>query len=171
MTPDQKDLLAELGGTLLMIQTTERVLRLCMTFVLPKASPVTLELLRAQEKAERKSTLGYFLGELRKRVDVDPQLDRLLDEFLERRNMLVHRFSDVDGYSYETGPGIAAGRAFIHETLRSTETVLMIFIGLVRAWQEQVGMDVGHIEKHPYFEEIDATYKNLAADLFFKKAD
>src|SRR5581483_11635890 len=99
MTAQQKDTLAAIAVALLLAQTAERVIKLCMTFVLQKASPLTLELLEHQERAERRKTLGYFLSELRKRADLSPGFDVLLEDFLEKRNILVHEFGGRDEYS------------------------------------------------------------------------
>lgn len=84
------DLMVRVGTTLLNVQITERALRFITTFVLQKSSPITAEQIIAQSNAEQKKTLGYFLAELRKRVDLDVHFDRTFAEFLRRRNLLAH---------------------------------------------------------------------------------
>ena len=74
MSPLEKNLLASIGAALVMLQTTEKVIKLCMTLVLQKSNSLTLESLQHQERIERKKTLGYFLAELRKRADLAPEL-------------------------------------------------------------------------------------------------
>lgn len=61
----------------MLAQSAERVIKLCMTCVLQKSSPLTLESPEQQKKAEGNRTLGYFLAELRKRADLDPGFDAL----------------------------------------------------------------------------------------------
>jgi hypothetical protein len=60
----------------------------------------------AQSNTEQKKTLGYFLAELRKRVDLDVHFDRTLAEFLRRRNLLAHHLSDLPGWNTDTAHGI-----------------------------------------------------------------
>jgi hypothetical protein len=92
------DLMVRVGTTLLNVQITERALRFITTFVLQKSSPITAEQIIAQSNAEQKKTLGYFLAELRKRVDLDVHFDRTFAEFLRRRNLLAHHLSDLPGW-------------------------------------------------------------------------
>lgn len=171
MTLQQKDTLAAIAVALLLAQTAERVIRLCMTFVLQKSSPLTLEALEQQRKAERRKTLGYFLGELRKRADVAPGFDALLEEFLEKRNVLVHEFGDRDEYSLNTPAGLAGANAFIRDMIRVTEEVLKVFVGLIRAWQEETGIGPDHVKGEAFFEEVEAAYKPLVNEVFFRKFD
>ena len=119
--------------TLLNVQITERALRFIATFVLQKSSPITAEQIIAQSNAEQKKTLGYFLAELRKRVDLDVHFDRTLAEFLRRRNLLAHHLSDLPGWNTDTAHGIYIGRRFINELDQINNEVLKVFTGLVRA--------------------------------------
>ena len=169
MTPQQKDTLAAIAVALLLAQTAERVIRMCMTFVLQKSSPLTLEMLERQRKAERKKTLGYFLGELRKRADVAPGFDALLEEFLERRNILVHDFGDLAECSLNTPSGLMGANAFIRDMIRVTEEVLKVFVGLARAWQEQTGIGPDDMKGEAFFEEVEAAYKPLVNEVFLSR--
>jgi hypothetical protein len=75
MDPERADVLMRIGAALLMMQSAERGLRFCLTFVFQKSSPLTLEMLQTQEEEERKKTMGYFLRELRQRVELDDTFD------------------------------------------------------------------------------------------------
>jgi len=166
LTEDERDILAAMGVALLLIQTTEQLLRLCITFVLQKQSPLTLEALERQEKAERKKTLGYFIGELRKRAALQDDLDLLLDEFLEDRNTFVHHVSNVQGWDIRTENGRVVCSAFVGGLIRRTETIMKIFLGLTRAWQLQA-----HLPEVPElaasFPEVHTVYAPLV-DHFFR---
>src|SRR5690348_2290643 len=85
----QQAALALIGGALLLVQTAESAIKACMTYALPKHSPLTLKALQQQQGDERKRTLGYFLHELRKRADINASFDVELGRFLEDRNTLV----------------------------------------------------------------------------------
>jgi hypothetical protein len=97
---DQKEVLEAMGVALFMLQSAEKVIRLCTTFVLQKSSPLTLDLLQQQEESERAKTLGYFLSELRKRVSVHESFDSLLTDFLNNRNDFIHDLSRVKSVIY-----------------------------------------------------------------------
>src|SRR6266478_866662 len=72
LTHEEKKLLEAIGLALLSIQAAEKMITFCLTFVIQKNSPLTLESLERQESEERKKTLGYFLGQLRERAGVNP---------------------------------------------------------------------------------------------------
>jgi len=81
MNSDQQDLLARIGAAVVLARTAEQLIRLVMTFVLQKDSPLTVEKIERQSRDERRKTLGYFLAQLRRRADLDPEFDALLDAF------------------------------------------------------------------------------------------
>jgi len=95
ITDNQKEVLAAMGVALIMLQAAEKLIRLCLTFVIQKSDSLTLDLLIDQEEAERKKTLGYFLTELHKRADIHEEFDALLSDFLKNRNDFVHDLSRV----------------------------------------------------------------------------
>lgn len=170
MTPQQRDTLVAMSVALLLIQSAERVIRLCMTFVLQKSSPLTLEVLERQRKEERRKTLGYFLGELRKRADLDPGFDAVLEEFLEKRNVLVHEFGAMDEYSLNTDAGLAAANTFLQRTIGIAELVVKVFIGLTQAWQEQTGMQVDAATEDAFFRDVERSYKPFVNNIFLKRS-
>jgi hypothetical protein len=166
---DRRDVLAFLGATLLMVQTAERMLKSCMTFALPKGNVLTIEQYEKQTAEEAKKTLGYFLTQLRLRVDVHPKFDAELSEFLELRNCLVHHLDTVEGLDFGTPEGRAVAQVFLGTTASKAVYVINVFTGLMRAWSEQVGIEVE--VSRDAFEEIDAIYKPMVNELFKEKAD
>ena len=72
-----------MGLTLVLMQATEMVINACLTYALPEGGVLTLEMLR--RSGQKKRTLGQFLTELRKRVDIDEHFDMILEEFLDKR--------------------------------------------------------------------------------------
>ncbi len=166
---EQKEVLEAMGVALLLLQNAEKVMCLCMTIVLQKKHlPLTLDLLQQQEKAERTKTLGYFLSELRKRASLHESFDLLLRRFLEDRNTFVHDLSRVPGWDLQTGGDTSHAKEFIFSLIDQTETVLKVFVGLIVAWQEQVGISRTALPNHEWFDEIFSVYKPLADHVFFR---
>ena len=169
MNDEQKDVLMRMGAALVLVQSTEQLIRLCMTYVLQKDSPLTIEKYEKQTREERKKTLGYFLGELRKRADLDEHFDALLETFLEERNILVHSVDDIPGWNLSTLEGCNIAGAFVDRFIRKTIEVHKVFLGLMRAWQEESKIDTPLPLGCKFFAEIDADYKTRVDDLFFEK--
>ncbi|MDR4468482.1 MAG: hypothetical protein MRJ68_09315 [Nitrospira sp.] len=165
----QKEVLEAMGVALLMLQSAEKVIKLCTTLVLQKSSPLTLDLLQQQEESERTKTLGYFLSELRKRATVHESFDSLLTDFLKNRNDFIHDLSRVQNWDLDVGESSIEAKRFVFSLIKQTETVLKVFLGLVLAWQEQAGMSEPPCPDHQWFTEIESKYKPLVNDLFNEK--
>ena len=163
---EQRDVLEAMGVALLLVQNAERVIRLCMTVVLPKQAPITLDSLQQQEDSERSKTIGYFLCELRKRASIDEDFDLLLVSFLKNRNDFVHDLSRVPAWGLRTTEQTESALQFVHMLLRQADEVLKVFAGLLLAWQERNGMSMPMVPEHEWFSEVNATYKHLATQLF-----
>ncbi len=89
VSEQKKMLLMNIGGVLLMCQLLERPLD--MFCELASASVLTVDLLDSLDAEKRRKTVGQMLKQLRESVDVDPELDGILQPFLEHRNEFVHR--------------------------------------------------------------------------------
>ena len=165
---EQRKVLEAMGVALLLLQNAERVLRLCMTVVLQK-QPLTLDLLNEQEEAERNKTIGYFLAELRKRAAVHETVDVLLRNFLKNRNDFVHDLSRVTTWNLQTPDGAAMSGEFVHNLIQQTKQVIKVFLGLLAAWQEQVGLSEPAFPNDEWFSEIENVYKPLASHAFRAK--
>jgi len=158
-----------MGVAVLLLQTSEKVIRTCMTYVLQKKTPLTLESLHAQEKSERKKTLGYFLDQLRLRADIQVGFDALLEEFLTNRNYFVHDIWRVPGWGLESPEQTVKAKQFVSTLIEQSEAVTKIFLGLISAWQKQVGVPMNDLSDHEYFPEIDNIYRPLVSQLFMAK--
>lgn len=166
---EHQEVLLAMGVAVLILQATEKVIRLCMTLVLQKQSPLTLEALQEQEEIERNKTLGYFLSELRKRADLDDGFEVLLKDFLKNRNDFIHDLSRVPDWELGSAEQTAKAKQFVHRLIQQSEAVLKVFFGLVSAWQEQVGIPESALPQHAWFAEIEAVYKPLADQVFLAK--
>ena len=162
----QKEVLEAMGVALLTLQTAEKVIKLCTTFVFQKSSPLTIDILQQQEESERTKTIGYFLSELRKRVSVHESFDSVLRDFLKNRNDFIHDLSRVPKWDFHTGETSIEAKRFVFALIQQTETVLKVFSGLILAWQEQIGMSEPPRPDHDWFAEVERKYKPLVNDLF-----
>jgi hypothetical protein len=142
-------MLAVIGSALLAVQTVEMTIKACLTYVLPKDGVLSLEAIEHQRHQERRKTLGYFLAELRKRVDVNASFDTELDDFLEKRNLLAHRLREVPGVDLNTERGCGAAIFFAAELVKLSKRVNSVLSGFLRAWQKQVGLPDG-----PGYEDL-----------------
>jgi hypothetical protein len=170
ITPEQKDILAQVGMAVVVVQAAEQIIRLVMAYVIQGSEPLTLEYLQSLNQKERNKTIGFLWNQLRKRVDLDDSFDNTLCRFLEMRNTLIHNLDEISGgWSLDNEQGRDLARKFLSEFGRVMNTVVSVFLGLVRSWQEQVGMndrDIG-IPPDPWLADIDAKYKPLVEDIFF----
>jgi hypothetical protein len=84
------------------------------------------------------------------------------------RNQFAHRLDTVDGLDFETAEGLTVAAAYIGRVAGLAVYVQKIFMGLARAWQQQIGM-TDDFAANEYFQEIDQTYKPAVDTLFQQK--
>ena len=161
----RQEVLAAIGGTLIIVQMAERMVKFCMTYVVQMTPLLSLEALEKQTAQEARKTLGYFLSELRKRASLEEQLDGRFTEFLQLRNQFAHGLYTVEGLDFKTPDGLTVATDYIGRVAGLAVYVQNVFMGLARAWQEQTGMQDDFAENE-YFQEIDQTYKPMAEMLF-----
>lgn len=168
LQPEEIEVFALVGIALNSAQSVEQILRLVMTFVLQKGDRLDLLTLEAQEAAERKKTIGYFLRELRKRAGIAPGLDKKLDSFLERRNLLAHNLHGVPGWGPKTAKGQAAGRAFLMRFIDDSHELLIIFVALANAWQKDA-LPGAALPRQDLVDELTKDHVPMLDELFFAK--
>ena len=137
ISQEQSDVLVSLGMSLIATQTTERMMSLCLTHILQLDGPLTLETL---ERAKtRRRTLGQVIEKMRDKIDLDERFDAILSEFLESRNLLAHRLSDVPGWGLNDAEGIASAHKFLNRLFALNSKITGTFGGLARAWARENG--------------------------------
>ena len=157
LTEAQKELLTHVGLAMLTIQTTETALNVTVRVVFRRDSRVTLQRLEAQVEADRKRTLGYFITELRKRAELHPLFEEHLTRFLEMRNMLVHRISEIPGWDLSTDDGCRAGTAFAAELISRANKVAMVLAALMHQWQLDIGAGIP-LPEIDFFKEVEEKF-------------
>lgn len=77
---------------------------------------------------------------------------------------------DVPGFSTDTDEGLAVAETYVAQVLNVTEKVMYSFLGLMSAWQEQIGLKIPESEaSNAFFAEINTQYKTMVDQLFLKK--
>jgi hypothetical protein len=164
----RQQVLAAMGAALLLVQSAEKVVQGCMRWTLPRQGIATLEDLERQTAEEAKKTLGYFLDQLRRRAFVEEQFDADLKEFVDKRNTFVHHLASVEGLNFDTPDGLDVASSFIFSLASLSDHVTKVFMGLMRLWQEQIGMR-DDFSDNEFFRHIDEEYRALAEKTFFRK--
>jgi hypothetical protein len=165
--PNEHDIYSLIGFTLTYIQSVERNIKFCTTFVLQGDTELTWERLQHIDGLERKKALGYFLGKVKERAQLFPAFEELLNEFLQKRNDFVHNQDKIAGWNLSTAEGVLVARKFVVSLLRQAHIVNEIFAALVTKWQVQAKLDAPTTpELQAYLEEIENRY-GAYIDTFF----
>ena len=168
MEYEQKDALAAIGGTLVVVQMAERMIKFCTGYVLLKDGSLSLEKLASHKVEESRRAVGHFLEQLRQRVQIEPAFDQHLRDFLDLRNKLAHNLSEVPGLGFQSSDEIAFTVNWAGKLSGLALHVHNVFMGLARAWQEQIGMRDDFADNES-FQEIDAQFKPLVDRVFAAK--
>ena len=141
--PEQDDVMKTLGIAIIAGQGVERLMSTCLTFPLHGGPLQTVEQLQGLLDRHSKATLGQLLNLLRKRVDLHPTFDDQLDRFLQNRNIIAHRLHDVPGgFDLHSDEGRGTIKAFLLQYMDDGHIVSMVFLGILREWTRQVGIDL-----------------------------
>ncbi|MCZ8485397.1 hypothetical protein O9993_05190 [Vibrio lentus] len=99
-------------------------------------------LTRLKKKGEKKDA-GYFIGRVKERSDVHPNLLQLIESFLENRNMLVHNIDSIPNWDLSTNEGTEVAKQFVGNLIRQARIITCkVFSALILVWQQQVGLEV-----------------------------
>lgn len=132
-----EDILAWMGLLVWIMQTTEEIVDLVLTFVFRGKERLTLEVLERLERERRARTLGRLMKQMRDRVGINPALEDLLENFIEHRNQLTHRLKDVPGWDLDTPQGREVACNFLSNLTEENKQVMEIFVGFLIAWESQ----------------------------------
>jgi hypothetical protein len=145
----QHELLAYMGETLLHIQAAERRLQFCISYFYPDDKSKTVEEIEAKAEADRKKSLGQLLVLMRKRIKVNELFDRKLEQFVEDRNALAHRFHSIEGVNITTLEGMRNAAKFLEGLRAQAIYVRKTLQGLMNAI---LGEEPGSEEDQDYFK-------------------
>lgn len=158
---DETGIHTRVGAVLMSIQNVEKSLRFLLTFVIQKGVTLNLASLEAQTEAERKKTIGWFLSQLRGRVDIHPAVNERFSAFLTLRNQFAHDLSSVPGWSTESAEGLKSANDFLTEVHAHTIWIYFWLSGITRSWAVQNDMETD-IDDDPVIHFIDQTFRPIA---------
>ena len=165
-----EDIYSLIGVALVHVQVLESLMRFCTTYVIQEGDFIDFEGITRLNKKEKKKTLGYFIGRVKERSEVHPQLLELLESFLENRNMLVHNMDSIPNWDLNTTEGTNAAKLFVSNLIRKTRVLTQIFSALAASWQQQVGLEIELSESEQQaLNEMNLEYIHLLDDLFMEK--
>jgi hypothetical protein len=173
LNKETERILTLIGLLILVMQTTETMVDLVLTFVFQGREKLTLEVLERLEREKRARTLGRLVKQMRDRVDINPVLEDLLDSFVEHRNQLTHRLDDVPGWDLETPEGREVACKFLLNLQDENQKIMEIFLGFLIAWESQHKLGI----LPPFPEEGKELLLNagvhalVAEDLVFAKPE
>jgi len=141
--PVQDDVLKTLGLAVIAGQGVEHLMSTCLTFPLQGEPLQTKEQLYDLLERHSKATLGQLLNVLRRRVNLHPAFDEQLARFLQSRNIIVHRLQDLPGgFDLHSDEGRERLKAFLLRYMDDGQNVSMVFLGVLREWARQEGIDL-----------------------------
>lgn len=165
--PDPENIYSIIGLTLVYLQSLERNIRFCTTFVLQGDAELNWHRLQNIEKDEGKKALGYFVGKVRERAMLHPSFDELITSVLRDRNDFVHNMDKIPGWSLNTPEGTDVALAYALSLIRRAHRVNEILAALLLQWQVQANIHVETTaDQDAYFQEIDRRYGHLVGPLF-----
>jgi hypothetical protein len=137
-----KDILARIGETLIQIQRTEMTINFCIRYVVPLKAKLAKDVF---QPAGRRASLGGLIAELRRQVDVPLAFKATLQEYLEKRNTLVHGIEFIPGFTLLTDEGLVIADEFLNRLSALDGEIADAFSVLLR--KSSYGRSVRHCRK------------------------
>jgi hypothetical protein len=136
----QPDIYHLLGNTLLLIQIAEERINRVLLIVSADAATVTMEQLEQMDAARRSDAMGGVVRKLKTRVAFPPELKAFLESFIERRNVLAHRFHSIPCLSVATEAGLARAREFLFMLQQDAFKATYVFSVLLHSVLDDRGL-------------------------------
>lgn len=130
-----------IGLALTHAQSTEALLKMVTTFVIPNKSH-TWDSYQTLSATEKKKTLGYFIGLVKSRTKLYPKLEDMLSEFLQARNDFVHNPSIIPGWNLQTVDGRGVAERYCLQFMYKALHLQHVFMALTEEWASEIGMNV-----------------------------
>jgi hypothetical protein len=131
----QKEILFMVGEALLHVQTLEFVLSRCLTCVFPPEAEMTVDAIYALDTKNQTKPLGLLLTALREAVEIEPDFDSRLREYLKKRNLFVHGLFLDERFDLNTEEGRESLAKFVDDIYDDVNYLRTAFTGLYAQWR------------------------------------
>ena len=115
----------------------EQFLNTIITYVIQDGTALTVERIMQLEETHRKFTLGHFIKKLRERATIDVSVEDAFNQYLEGRNTILHRFSEVPGSAMDSDEEILKVLGYVHKVAENMNKVMIFSMGLIQSWARQ----------------------------------
>lgn len=122
-----------IGMVVLLLQTTERVLRACIAALVSDDEISLYENWMRFDENEAKGTLGFHLRKLSLNAEVREVVEEVLKEFLEKRNNLIHDVRNIDGWNLKSVEGRGAAFVWLRRFAALNTTITRLLLGLMES--------------------------------------
>lgn len=165
-TPEE--VFAQIGVHLLLVQDFEFLLRFTVRIALRDRSEVTIDALTDDDRR----TMGQFIRDLRKDAALHTDLDALLKQVLDDRNLFAHALRQQTWFDTTTTEGRDRIWAWFARAQPRLEEAIMIFTAFAVSYAKQTGFS-GDLSKMPwvgdFYSELTKTYIPRVGTLIAKK--
>jgi hypothetical protein len=139
LNEEQKEILSMVGKVLLHVQALEFVLSRCLTCIFPPEAEMTVDAIYALDTKNQAKPLGLLLSALRETVEIEPDFDSRLREYLKKRNLFVHGLFLDERFDLNTQEGRENLAAFVDDVRDDVDYLRTAFTGLYAQWRKAIG--------------------------------
>lgn len=174
----RREAVYHIGNTLLMVQVAERNLKYVAMYLnkiedMKRANQRGLN--KKAKQDSRRHTLKNFLDQVRKRTNLYPKLDELLQEFLSLRNAFIHDLRQQEGFGFANKTELEVTITFTARVYAVTEHIAHITHSLIERFSDDIGLAQDPVQQDPFLRhiqehqrEVDRMWRPHLDKLFFK---
>jgi len=164
--PEPGNVYSLIGFALVYLQSLERSVKMCTTYVLQDGEALDLAKLQQLQESDRRKTLGHFTRRIKERTSVHPMFEDLIDTVVRDRNDLVHNVDRIPGWSLEQQEGIEVATKFVTQLLHRAHFLNEVLVALSAQWIRQASLDVStSAEVQAYIDNVEKAYGELIPTL------
>ena len=161
LTEEQERTLFNVGETLLHIQTLEFALSRCMTCVFPPEAEMGVDAIFTLNVQNQAKTLGQLLKALRDAVEIEPEFDSRMRDYLKKRNLFIHGLFLDERFDFNTEEGRERIEAFVDDIYDDVEYLRTVFTAVYAQWRkaidgEEHGLEtLNHADKTAWAQHME----------------
>ena len=158
----------QIGLLLMLTQSTEDAILTSLRLLF---NDRVIDIIELTEPDRR--TLGRLLRSLREEAEIAPEFDRVLQEFLQQRNLFAHKLSLQPWFDLSTDAGRDAIWKWIKAYQENLNDVLMVFTSYNMMFLKKVGAantpEWAQMKANNFIQYIEEGYLSQLPNLVRKK--